>query len=172
MKRQNPKPMIGTRHLKPKKQRLETAGTKSASPVSPMAPHGSVPTPMVFPVVNSHRGINNPPPSPPTPSAPAANPVPPAETSAGACLRHFEFVAPDARTVFLAGSFNQWNRSATPMIRLAEGKWAADLLLPPGRHEYLFFVNGNNWTPDPKALDYASNPFGGYNSVLEVAATK
>jgi hypothetical protein len=100
-----------------------------------------------------------------------ARPVAPAKTSAGARLRHFELVAPNARSVLLAGSFNQWNPAATPMIHLAEGRWVTDLSLLPGRYEYLFFVNGNDWTPDPKAVDYASNPFGGYNSVLVVPAS-
>lgn len=57
------------------------------------------------------------------------------------------------------------------MIHLAEGKWVTDLSLLPGRYEYLFFVNGNYWTCDPKAREYASNPFGGYNSVLEVSTS-
>jgi hypothetical protein len=79
----------------------------------------------------------------------------------------FQLVVTNARDVFLAGSFNQWNPSATVMTRLGEGKWVKELLLPPGRYEYLFVVDGH-WIADPKAPDYVPNPFGGCNSVLRV----
>lgn len=167
MKLRNIKLTVGTR-LKPKKQRPKNAGAKSATPARQALPNGSVPTPMVHSLLTSPRGINNVRPSLTSLQAAADKPVTPAKTSAGGRLRHFELVVTDARNVFLAGSFNQWNPSATPMIHLAEGKWVTDLSLLPGRYEYLFFVNGNYWTSDPKARDYASNPFGGYNSVLEV----
>jgi len=90
----------------------------------------------------------------------------PAKTPA-ARWKRFELVAPKARTVFLAGTFNHWNPTNTPMMRLHDGKWAKELRLPAGRYEYLFVVDGG-WTPDPKATDYAPNPFGGCNSVLLV----
>ena len=168
MKKRNTNTIVGPRRLKPKKQRPENAGTKATSPAGQAVPNGSSPTRKVQPLLASRWEINNLRPSPTSLPAATTKPAATAETSAGARLRHFELVASDARTVFLAGSFNQWNPSATPMIHLAEGKWVADLSLLPGRYEYLFFVNGNYWTPDPKARDYASNPFGGYNSVLEV----
>jgi 1,4-alpha-glucan branching enzyme len=79
----------------------------------------------------------------------------------------FELVAPDAQSVFLAGSFNHWNAKATRLVRLHDGKWAKELWLPTGRYEYLFVVDGQ-WTADPKANDHAPNPFGGSNCVIEV----
>jgi 1,4-alpha-glucan branching enzyme len=81
---------------------------------------------------------------------------------------HFEFFAPEARAVFLAGSFNDWSPAATPMHRQTEVKWVTKLLLPPGRYEYQFVVDGR-WTPDLKAADEMPNPFGGFNSVVEVS---
>jgi hypothetical protein len=44
-----------------------------------------------------------------------------------------------------------------------------DLAVQPGRHEYLFVVDGQ-WVPDPKAPETVPNPFGGRNSVLVVSA--
>ncbi len=79
----------------------------------------------------------------------------------------FEFKAATARDVCIAGSFNDWHPLATPMIRLDDGRWVKELALPPGRHEYLFVVDGQ-WMPDPAAHDAAPNPFGGWNSVREV----
>jgi RNA polymerase-binding transcription factor DksA len=42
------------------------------------------------------------------------------------------------------------------------------LSLPPGRYEYQFVVDGR-WIHDRAARELADNPFGGINSVIEVA---
>jgi 1,4-alpha-glucan branching enzyme len=80
---------------------------------------------------------------------------------------HFEFNYPAAESVFIAGTFNDWQPSATPMIALGQGRWAKDLTLPPGDYEYCLVVDGQ-WMPDPLATDYAPNPFGGVNSIRKV----
>ena len=80
---------------------------------------------------------------------------------------HFEFNSPTAESVFIAGTFNEWQPNATPMIALGEGRWAKDLALPPGDYEYCLVVDGQ-WTPDPQATETAPNPFGGVNSVRKV----
>ena len=53
------------------------------------------------------------------------------------------------------------------MIRLADGKWAKDLALAPGRYEYLFVVD-DTWVPDPAATETVPNPFFGVNAVVIV----
>ena len=53
------------------------------------------------------------------------------------------------------------------MIRLADGKWAKELTLPPGRYEYRFVVDGQ-WVDDPAAKETLPNPFAGFNAVLIV----
>ena len=80
-----------------------------------------------------------------------------------------EFNDAQAGEVCIAGSFNDWHPSVTPMIRLGEGKWAKELALPPGRYEYRFVVDGQ-WVDDPAARDAAPNPYGGMNAVLIVSA--
>jgi len=167
MKRRNIKRTVGTR-LKPENQRPENAGTKSATPARQAAPNGSVPAPVTQPLLTSSKGINNPQPSPTSLPAAATKPVAPAKASADSRLTHFELLDTDARTVFLAGSFNQWNPSATPMARSGEGKWVKELSLSPGCYEYQFIVDGC-WTPDLKAAEEMPNPFGGFNSVVEVS---
>lgn len=72
-----------------------------------------------------------------------------------------------ARFVALAGSFNDWHAAATPMIRVGEGWWVKELMLPPGRHEYRLVVDGE-WISDPAAPEDAPNPHGSHNSVLIV----
>lgn len=78
-----------------------------------------------------------------------------------------EFFDPQAREVNIAGSFNDWRPGATWMISLGNGRWVKELLLPPGRHEYAFVVDGH-WLPDPRAVQSTSAPRGSYNSVLIV----
>lgn len=80
-----------------------------------------------------------------------------------------EFTRPAASTVFVAGTFNEWHPAVTPMIPIAEGRWIKQLRLPPGRYEYCLVVDGG-WMPDPLAAESVPNPFGGFNSVLHVAA--
>lgn len=80
---------------------------------------------------------------------------------------HFEFTSPTAESVAIAGSFNDWQPNATPMIALGQGRWAKDLALPPGDYEYCLVVDGQ-WTPDPLAAKTAPNPFGGVNSIRQV----
>jgi len=80
---------------------------------------------------------------------------------------YFELVAPTAREVALAGSFNDWHPTATPMIPLGHGRWGKELVLKPGRYEYRFVVDGH-WLADPAAKECAPNPYGEFNSVLVV----
>jgi len=74
---------------------------------------------------------------------------------------------PGAKIVCVAGSFNEWKPEKTPLVSLGNGRWAGDLTVKPGRHEYLFVVDGQ-WLPDPNAKENVQNPFGGKNSVLLV----
>ncbi len=61
------------------------------------------------------------------------------------------YAAPaDTKTVHLAGSFNDWSMTQTPMIGPdADGRFVAELVLPKGEHEYKFVVDGSRWEPDP-----------------------
>lgn len=79
----------------------------------------------------------------------------------------FEFNDPTAQRVCFAGSFNGWDPSAVPMVAAGQGRWVADLRLPPGPWEYLLVVDGQ-WLFDPNAKDYMPNVFGGMNAVIDV----
>jgi 1,4-alpha-glucan branching enzyme len=80
-----------------------------------------------------------------------------------------ELVNPSAKSVSVAGSFNDWKPESAPLKPLGNGRWIGDLAVKPGRHEYLFVVDGQ-WLPDPKASETVENPYGGKNSVLIVSA--
>ena len=79
----------------------------------------------------------------------------------------FTLRAPEAREVYLCGSFNDWDLEKTPMRRSQGGNWTAQVLLPPGSHEYRFRVDGE-WADDPGAETCVPNTFGGTNCVRTV----
>jgi 1,4-alpha-glucan branching enzyme len=77
--------------------------------------------------------------------------------------------SPEAHTVCLAGSFNDWQPDHLQSD--AEGEWSIELSLPPGDYEYLFVVD-ERWQTDPASAESRPNPFGGANSVLRVPGTQ
>ena len=84
-------------------------------------------------------------------------------------LVQFMLVAPDARTVSVVGDFNDWDPSATPLREAADaGVWTITVPLAAGRHQYVFMVDGNRWTPDPAAPTAVEDDFGMPNSVITV----
>ncbi len=108
-------------------------------------------------------------PVPVIPVAPAvAQPVAVKPQSSPPARVALQLVQPAARQVFVAGSFNGWKPDTTPLAPLGDGRWKGQLNLGPGRHEYLFVVDGK-WLPDPNAKESVQNPFGGRNSVLTVS---
>jgi 1,4-alpha-glucan branching enzyme len=80
---------------------------------------------------------------------------------------HFEYRTDIAQKVCLVGSFNDWQPKGLEMISLGGGKWAKDLMLPPGTYEYQLVADGQ-WLADPGAAESIPNPFGGQNSVKVV----
>ncbi len=81
----------------------------------------------------------------------------------------FRFKDPQAQRVHLAGTFNNWDRQATPMNGPdPEGWWGGHVVLANGVHQYKFIVDGQRWLADPQ------NPIGlddghqGKNSVLKL----
>ena len=77
------------------------------------------------------------------------------------------FFAVEAKTVNVAGNFNDWDANATPMKNTGAGEWVVRLLLKSGQYEYRFVVDGH-WSEDPRAAQRVPNPFGGFNSLLTV----
>jgi 1,4-alpha-glucan branching enzyme len=82
----------------------------------------------------------------------------------------FEFAHPTAKSVCIAGTFNHWQPEAKTLHSSSTGHWWKETALPPGTYEYCFVVDGQ-WIPDPLARETVSNPFGGKNSILNVASS-
>lgn len=71
--------------------------------------------------------------------------------------------------VNLAGTFNNWDKNATPMRRDADGvTWRVEVQLEPGIHYYKFVLDGERWIVDPKAKRNEDDGNGNVNSVLEI----
>jgi len=83
--------------------------------------------------------------------------------------RQVEFVLemPKAAAVSIAGTFNNWDVSRTPMRKGKDGLWRSRVSVPAGRHEYRFVADGQ-WISDPKAAEEVPNPHGSSNSVIKV----
>jgi 1,4-alpha-glucan branching enzyme len=82
----------------------------------------------------------------------------------------FSFPAPaSVQNVSVAGSFNDWSTSATPLTN-RNGVWEATIDFAPGSYQYKIVVNGTQWLTDESAKSFADDGFGGKNSVLEVGA--
>ncbi len=80
----------------------------------------------------------------------------------------FVTLYPRAESVQIAGDFNGWQPTKLPMEKVgANGVWQASAKLPPGKYRYRLVVDGQ-WQQDPYNEITELNPFGGYNSIVEV----
>ena len=75
--------------------------------------------------------------------------------------------APHAKRVHLMGDFNQWNEKKHPMKKESHGLWKKIIMVPPGRYEYRFLVDGQ-WQNDPANDQICANCFGSTNNILEI----
>lgn len=79
----------------------------------------------------------------------------------------FSFNQPVEGPVYLAGTFNDWNPSATPMKCGRDGCWKCSVKLSPGQHQYRYYANGQ-WFTDELNAATIPNQFGDLNNVLQV----
>jgi glycosidase len=71
-----------------------------------------------------------------------------------------------ADSVFVAGTFNEWDIAANALTPDATGRcWTVTLRLTPGLYAYKFVVNGGEWLLDPNAPS-ADDGLGNRNSIL------
>jgi len=81
----------------------------------------------------------------------------------------FSLYSTKVKTVNIAGTFNNWSMTADPLYdREGSGMWTIVLPLPPGKYEYKFIIDGEEWIPDPANPTTTDDGFGGYNSVISV----
>jgi 1,4-alpha-glucan branching enzyme len=76
---------------------------------------------------------------------------------------------PNAKTVRIAGDFNNWQPEKAPMRKFGkDGLWKVKLPLGAGTHRYRLVVDGQ-WMQDPYNDASESNPYGGLNSVAHIS---
>jgi 1,4-alpha-glucan branching enzyme len=80
----------------------------------------------------------------------------------------FAIEAPLAEKVVLMGDFNHWNPNVHPMKNDGKGIWTKAVIIPPGRYEYKFLIDGD-WRKDPGNEQTCPNCFGTLNSVFHLS---
>ncbi|MGI9627497.1 MAG: glycogen-binding domain-containing protein [Longimicrobiales bacterium] len=83
----------------------------------------------------------------------------------------FLMEAPSARTVAVAGDFNDWAGEHELVDPDGDGVWTGRIAVQPGIHEYMFVVDGEEWVTPPGAEGYRDDGFGNRNGVVTVLPT-
>ena len=78
--------------------------------------------------------------------------------------------AQSARSIHLAGDFNNWSIVDTPMKHLKSGEFTVTVdLKTPRAYEFRYIINSSTWENDWEADRYVPSSFAGCdNSVVEV----
>lgn len=79
----------------------------------------------------------------------------------------FSLVAPEARSVQVAGDFTDWQEAPLDLKRQKDGVWTKTVSLEPGEHQYRLLVDGQ-WQDDPNCVAHIPNEFGSQNCVCVV----
>lgn len=79
----------------------------------------------------------------------------------------FRVHRPDAAKVSVIGDFDGWDAERGALERTDDGWFEGTFRLAPGRHQYLWLVDGRTEMPEG-AVSYAPDGFGGKNAVLVV----
>jgi 1,4-alpha-glucan branching enzyme len=75
-----------------------------------------------------------------------------------------------ADRVNLVSEFNDWDTRATPLGRnRADANWRATVELKTGRrYRFRYLIDSKEWLNDWHADDYAENPYGSYDSIVDL----
>jgi 1,4-alpha-glucan branching enzyme len=78
--------------------------------------------------------------------------------------------AEDAKSIFIVGDFNAWNKKASPLKKLKNGSYTITLNLPiETEYQFRFLLDGDKWKNDSSADKYVAAPYVGIeNSVVLV----
>ena len=77
--------------------------------------------------------------------------------------------APQAKSVYVTGSLNDWSLDESCRMSNNDGVWTLKVNLKPGTYKYQFIVDGK-WQEDPANTNIERNSFGEINSLVEVKA--
>jgi L-ascorbate metabolism protein UlaG (beta-lactamase superfamily) len=75
----------------------------------------------------------------------------------------------NAKTVSVAGDFNNWDKTKDMMVRDEDRIWNIEIYFPlPGTYRYKFVIDGEIWTPDPNNDRQENDGYMGMNSIFIV----
>jgi chromosome partitioning protein len=84
--------------------------------------------------------------------------------------KEFVLHAPHAKSVKIAGSFNNWTPTDDYLMDQNEdGKWYKVLSLAPGEYQYKFVIDDEIWVEDESNYKAEIDQYSGKNSVLVVS---
>lgn len=79
----------------------------------------------------------------------------------------FNFYAPLAKRVSVAGTFNSWNTNKNVLKKDRSGNWKCALKLDPGKYEYRYWID-DHFENSQNEVEQVQNEFGSTNCVLSV----
>jgi 1,4-alpha-glucan branching enzyme len=81
----------------------------------------------------------------------------------------FELKEAEAAAVHVAGDFNGWSTSDTPLAKRKDGRFSATLTLPAGKeYRYRYVLDGERWTNDVDADRYEPNDHGSEDGIVDL----
>ena len=75
---------------------------------------------------------------------------------------------PKARSVSVAGDFNQWSEVPLVLADAGQGLYTVEVAIPRGTYAYAFLVDGKKWIADPTADRVIDDGFGNKNSLMNL----
>lgn len=85
------------------------------------------------------------------------------------CKVTFSIQAKEAKTVEVAGAFNNWESQNMPLKKLKNGTFKGSLNLQTNKnYEFKYVVDGNSWINDESADKYVWNDFAASENSLLV----
>ena len=94
-----------------------------------------------------------------------AKPILPIETANGVL---FTFQNKNAKSIAVAGSFNNWDSQQYLLKKNKYNVWYITIPLPKGIVEYKFIINNQQWTNDLINTNKAMDSFNGAKSIFEI----
>jgi 1,4-alpha-glucan branching enzyme len=92
--------------------------------------------------------------------------------SNGSCKVTFRLpkeAAHGARSVTIAGDFNNWDATRTPLKRLKNGEFKLIMELPRNKeYKFKYLIDSKHWENDWHADKYVPNSYGSDDSVVVV----
>lgn len=77
-----------------------------------------------------------------------------------------------ADRIYVAGTFNDWDERAIPLVQGRDGIWRAVVDLPVGyRHEFRYLIDGR-WQTDYHADGFTDNIYGSHNSMIDLEGAR